>query len=65
MPDMPVTIEVKIKGTITIRSRRRKISPSLPAGPAKSGRKMATKLKVYAGPDHPHVSQKPEELKLG
>ena len=23
------------------------------------GRKMATKLKVYAGPDHPHQAQKP------
>jgi len=29
------------------------------------GRQMATKLKVYAGPDHPHESQKPEEMKLG
>jgi large subunit ribosomal protein L13 len=30
----------------------------------KLGRKMATKLKVYAGPDHPHVAQKPEPLEL-
>ncbi len=29
------------------------------------GRKMLAKLKVYAGPDHPHASQKPKELKLG
>jgi large subunit ribosomal protein L13 len=29
------------------------------------GRKMASKLKVYTGPNHPHASQKPEELKLG
>ena len=28
------------------------------------GRKMLSKLKVYAGPDHPHASQKPEELPL-
>lgn len=28
------------------------------------GRQMITKLKVYAGPDHPHASQKPEELTL-
>jgi large subunit ribosomal protein L13 len=28
------------------------------------GRQMLTKLKVYAGPDHPHASQKPESLKL-
>jgi large subunit ribosomal protein L13 len=30
----------------------------------KLGRKMAKKLKVYAGPDHPHEAQKPEPLKL-
>jgi large subunit ribosomal protein L13 len=28
------------------------------------GRKMLAKLKVYAGPVHPHASQKPEELQL-
>jgi len=28
------------------------------------GRQMLSKLKVYAGPDHPHASQKPEELPL-
>ena len=28
------------------------------------GRKMLEKLKVYAGPDHPHTAQKPEELSL-
>jgi large subunit ribosomal protein L13 len=26
------------------------------------GRKMILKLKLYAGPDHPHVAQKPEPL---
>jgi large subunit ribosomal protein L13 len=30
----------------------------------KLGRKMAKKLKVYAGPDHPHAAQKPEPLEL-
>ncbi len=34
----------------------------LPKGPL--GRKMATKLRVYAGPEHEHQAQKPEELKL-
>jgi large subunit ribosomal protein L13 len=29
------------------------------------GRQMISKLKVYAGPDHPHEAQKPEELKIG
>ncbi|MDN5363199.1 MAG: large subunit ribosomal protein [Eubacteriales bacterium] len=28
------------------------------------GRKMARKLKVYRGPDHPHAAQKPEVLEL-
>ena len=28
------------------------------------GRKMLDKLKVYAGPEHPHAAQKPEELQL-
>jgi large subunit ribosomal protein L13 len=28
------------------------------------GRQMYTKLKVYAGPDHPHAAQKPEPLAL-
>jgi large subunit ribosomal protein L13 len=29
------------------------------------GRKMLGKLKVYAGPDHPHAAQTPQELPLG
>jgi large subunit ribosomal protein L13 len=28
------------------------------------GRQMLSKLRVYTGPDHPHASQKPEELSL-
>jgi len=28
------------------------------------GRQMFTKLKVYAGPDHPHAAQMPQELDL-
>jgi large subunit ribosomal protein L13 len=28
------------------------------------GRKQLTKLKVYAGPDHPHAAQKPEALEI-
>lgn len=34
----------------------------LPKGPL--GRSMLTKLHVYAGAEHPHVAQKPEELKF-
>ena len=29
------------------------------------GRQIFKKLKVYAGPDHPHAAQAPKELKLG
>jgi large subunit ribosomal protein L13 len=28
------------------------------------GRQLATKLKVYAGPDHPHQAQRPVPLAL-
>lgn len=31
---------------------------------SKLGRKMLAKLKVYAGSDHPHQAQQPEELEL-
>ncbi|MGI6590228.1 MAG: 50S ribosomal protein L13 [Eggerthellaceae bacterium] len=29
------------------------------------GRAQGMKLKVYAGPDHPHAAQKPREIKMG
>jgi large subunit ribosomal protein L13 len=29
------------------------------------GRKLYRKLKVYAGPNHPHAAQQPQELPLG
>lgn len=29
------------------------------------GRRVMTKLKVYAGPDHPHAAQQPQPLDLG
>jgi large subunit ribosomal protein L13 len=29
------------------------------------GRKMLAKLKVYAGPEHPHIAQKPEVFSIG
>ncbi len=37
---------------------RHAVKGMLPKGPL--GREMAKKLKVYAGPDHKHVAQKPE-----
>ncbi len=41
---------------------RRTIKGMLPKGPL--GRQMMTKLKVYAGPDHPHGAQAPTTLDL-
>jgi large subunit ribosomal protein L13 len=37
---------------------RRAVAGMLPKGSL--GRQMLTKLKVYAGPDHPHAAQKPK-----
>lgn len=41
---------------------RHAIVGMLPKGPL--GRKMATKLRIYAGPDHEQAAQKPEVLEL-
>jgi large subunit ribosomal protein L13 len=41
---------------------RRTVKGMLPKGPL--GRQMLTKLKVYAGPDHPHAAQTPQPLEL-
>jgi large subunit ribosomal protein L13 len=41
---------------------RRAIRGMLPKN--RLGRQMLTKLKVYAGPNHPHSAQKPETLEL-
>jgi large subunit ribosomal protein L13 len=43
-------------------SIRRTVKGMLPKGPL--GRQMLTKLKVYAGPEHPHAAQAPEPLDL-
>lgn len=41
---------------------RRTVKGMLPK--TRLGNQMATKLKVYAGPDHPHAAQKPQELEI-
>lgn len=41
---------------------RRSIKGMLPKGPL--GRQQITKLKVYAGPDHPHTAQAPKPLRI-
>jgi large subunit ribosomal protein L13 len=42
---------------------RRAVRGMLPRGPL--GRRMLRKLKVYAGPTHPHAAQQPKVLELG
>jgi large subunit ribosomal protein L13 len=41
---------------------RRSVRGMLPKGPL--GRQMLRKLKVYAGPQHPHAAQAPQPLEL-
>jgi large subunit ribosomal protein L13 len=41
---------------------RRSVKGMLPKGPL--GRQMLKKLKVYAGPEHPHAAQQPTALEL-
>ncbi len=41
---------------------RQTVKGMLPKGPL--GRKQITKLKVYAGPDHPHAAQSPTPLEI-
>jgi large subunit ribosomal protein L13 len=41
---------------------RQTVKGMLPKGPL--GRKQITKLKVYAGPDHPHTAQSPTPLEI-
>ena len=41
---------------------RKAVVGMLPRGPL--GRRLATKLKVYAGTEHPHVAQTPKDLSL-
>jgi large subunit ribosomal protein L13 len=41
---------------------RRAVKGMLPKN--KLGRKMLKKLRVYAGPDHPHQAQRPEPLEI-
>jgi large subunit ribosomal protein L13 len=44
------------------RALEKAVKGMLPKGPL--GRKMFTKLKVYAGAEHPHVAQNPQTLEI-
>jgi large subunit ribosomal protein L13 len=58
-----ITAEKLLASAHADRVVRKAVTGMLPRGPL--GRTMAGKLKVYAGPNHPHAGQQPEELRLG
>ena len=58
-----VNADTLLKGPHADRVVRKAVTGMLPRGAL--GRKMLSKLKVYAGPKHKHAAQKPEELSLG
>ena len=57
------TAELLLDGPHADRVVRNAVRGMLPKN--NLGRAIFKKLKVYAGPEHPHAAQKPEELKLG
>ena len=57
------TADEVLSGPFADRVVRHSIRGMLPKN--NLGRKLYKKLKVYAGPEHPHAAQKPEELKIG
>jgi large subunit ribosomal protein L13 len=58
-----VTADKVLKGPHPDRVLREAVRGMLPKNSL--GRKMLAKLKVYAGPGHPHAAQKPEVLQVG
>jgi large subunit ribosomal protein L13 len=58
-----VTAGTLLNGPHADRVIRKAVTGMLPRNAL--GRKMLSKLKVYAGPEHKHAAQKPEELQLG
>ncbi len=57
---LSATSYAELLGTKPEEVVRRAVKGMLPKGPL--GRKMLQKLKVYAGPDHPHAAQIPRPL---
>jgi large subunit ribosomal protein L13 len=57
MLEMPYRVLLTKRPTLAIEHAVKGMLPKNPLG-----RKMATKLKVYAGTAHPHAAQKPEPL---
>jgi large subunit ribosomal protein L13 len=58
-----VTADKVLSGPHADRVVREAVRGMLPKNSL--GRKMLAKLKVYAGSEHPHAAQKPQELSVG
>ncbi len=56
------TTFAKLQGQFPTRALEKAVKGMLPKGPL--GSAMLRKLKVYAGADHPHSAQQPQELKI-
>jgi large subunit ribosomal protein L13 len=56
------TTFAKLQAKFPTRIIEKAVKGMLPKGPL--GSAMYRKLKVYAGPQHPHQAQQPRELKL-
>jgi large subunit ribosomal protein L13 len=52
-----------LEGKFPERIVEKAVQRMLPQGPL--GRQQFGNLRVYPGPDHPHVAQKPEQLDIG
>lgn len=52
----------QLQNRIPERIIEKAVKGMLPKNPL--GRKLFTNLKVYAGPEHPHAAQQPEEINL-
>src|SRR5690606_14984678 len=52
----------KVRATHPERLLRAAVTGMLPKN--RLGRRLATKLKIYAGPTHPHVAQQPVAIEL-
>ncbi len=57
------TAEQYLDGKFPTRVIEKAVQRMLPKG--NLGRQQLTKLKIYAGPDHPHEAQAPEILDIG
>lgn len=59
LKETPYRVVMEKKPEVALQTA---VKGMLPKGPL--GRQMATKLKVYAGSEHPHAAQNPEVLEL-